>query len=152
MYKIIFRYLLFGIFCLLLACSNKPRDYDLPTVDVYSFKALPTGGLAPEFEIGLHIVNPNRTPLELSGIAYSIYIGGHKVITGVSNKLPVIEAYGEEKVTLLATTHLFSSLSLLANLLKRPRKSYDYRFEAKLDQGGLYPNINVVKKGSVELK
>lgn len=134
------------------ACAGAPKDYDVPTVDVYSFRALPTTGLAPEFEIGIRIINPNRTPLELTGMAYSIYIEGHKIITGVSNKLPVIEPYGRGEVTLLATTNLFSSLSLLADLLKQRRNSYDYRFEAKLDQGGLSPNINVVKKGKVDLK
>lgn len=152
MHEIILRYCLVAVFWFLSACSYQPKDYEIPTVNVYSFKALPTTGLAPEFEIGLRIINPNRTPLELTGLSYNIYIEGHKLITGVSNKLPVVEAYGQEKMTLVATTNLFSSLSLLADLLKQPRNVYGYRFEAKLDQGGVNPDIHVIKKGQVELK
>lgn len=152
MQKLIFRCLAISFFFYLSSCSNQPRDYEIPTVDVYSFKALPTTGLAPEFEIGLRIINPNRTPLELTGLSYSIYIEGHKLITGVSNTLPVIGPYGQDKVTLLATTNLFSSLSLLADLLKQPRDAFGYRFEAKLDQGGVNSDIHVVKKGEVKLR
>ena len=144
--------LIFIFIILLSACASTPSDYDTPVVNVYSFKALPSSGLAPEFEIGLRIINPNRTPLALSGMAYNIYIEGHQIITGVANKLPVVEPYGEGEVTVLATTNLFSSLSLLAELLKQQKNAYNYRFEAKLDQGGIAPNIRVVKKGKVDLK
>ena len=56
----------------------------------------------PRFEIGLHIINPNRQPLTLTGVAYTISIEGYRIMTGVSNTLPVIEAYGEGEVRLEA--------------------------------------------------
>lgn len=42
----------------------------------------------PRFEIVLHITNPNRDPLELEGISYTIHLEGNKVMSGVANDLP----------------------------------------------------------------
>ena len=133
-------------------CSTLQPGYEIPVVSITSFKALPTQGLIPQFQINLHIVNPNRSPLDLKGISYTISLEGHKIMTGVSNKLPKIEAYGEGDVMLKASVDLFSSIKFFANLLNNPIKDQiSYSLNAKLDAGSLHPLIRAAKKGQINL-
>ncbi len=142
---------LLSLFVLLAGgCATTP-DYDPPTVNVISLRMLPSGTMTPRFAIGLHIVNPNRTPLELKGIAYTVYLEDHKILTGASNDLPVIKAYGEGEVTLYAMTNIMGSISLISDLMKSPRKKYEYRLDAKLDPGGRRPELRIVEEGSLDL-
>ncbi len=147
--------LLTFIFCLTIlivtGCATIQSDYETPSVIISDFRALPSEGIAPKFQIGLHIINPNRTALDLKGISYSVSLEGHKILTGVSNKLPVVEAYGEGDVTLVATTDLFGGIGLFADLMNVQRETFSYLLKVKMDIGGLRPNIYINKEGSISL-
>ena len=136
----------------LQACANLRPDYETPSVAVNSFRALPSDGTFPNFEIGLHIINPNRTALELKGISYTISLAGHEIIKGVSNQLPRIDAYGEGDVTLIAAANLFAGVGLLTDLMRGSQDSLDYEFEAKLDVGAFMPAIRVRESGQVSMR
>ena len=41
--------------------------YEEPTVTISSFRALPSDGMVPKFEIGLNILNPNASSFRLDG-------------------------------------------------------------------------------------
>jgi LEA14-like dessication related protein len=133
------------------SCATLQTEFKEPTVSVTSFRALPSKGMAPRFEIGLHVTNPNRVALALEGLSYSVNIEGHQLLTGVANDLPVIEGYGEGDITLLATADLFNSISLISDLMRQPRDSFNYEIIAKLDLGGMYPDIPVKKQGQISL-
>ncbi|HKL27383.1 MAG TPA: LEA type 2 family protein [Desulfuromonadales bacterium] len=139
------------MFSAISGCAGLDGDFETPTVGVSSFRILPSEGVVPRFEIGLHIVNPNRTPLRLDGIVYSVILEGHKILTGVSGDLPVIAGYGEGDITLTATPDLLSSASLLSSLMNRPRQTFAYELHARLDIGQLRPRINVREQGEVSL-
>ncbi len=144
------------VVCLILivamfGCAGLEPGFETPTVGVSSFRILPSTGVAPRFEIGLHIVNPNRTALKLEGLVYSVTLEGHKVLIGVANDLPVIEAYGEGDVVLIATADLLNSIALFATLLQSQQEIFDYELDAKLDIGSFRPRIHVVKKGEISL-
>jgi LEA14-like dessication related protein len=139
------------VIALLGGCAGLQTDFKEPTVSVTSFRALPSEGMAPRFEIGLHVTNPNRRAIALEGLSYTVNIEGHQILTGVENELPVIEGYGEGDVTLTATADLFNSISLISDLLRQPRDSFTYEFVARLDLGGIYSDIPVEKKGQVSL-
>jgi hypothetical protein len=145
--------LLIYIFIILLAagCATLQTDYEEPSVVITDFRSIPSGGIAPRFEIGLHIVNPNRTALHLKGISYTVKLEGHKVLTGVSNKLPVIDAYGEGDVKLAATADLFGSISLQTDMIQNKRNAFRYVLDVKMDTGGLLPDIRVRKEGNISL-
>lgn len=133
-------------------CAGLRTDYEPPVVTVTSFEAIPTEGIIPKFKIGLHIVNPNRTPLDLKGVSYSIALEGHKIMTGVSNQLPHIEAYGEGDVELNAVVDLFSSIGFFTDLIRsQGTESIGYSFKAKLDPGSFHPMIRVSKEGRLSL-
>jgi LEA14-like dessication related protein len=142
---------LLAIFVSVFGCAGLEPGFETPTVGVSSFRALPSEKMVPQFEIGLHIVNPNRTALNLEGIVYSVILNGHKILTGASSDLPVIGAYSEGDVTLRATADLLSSISLLASLMKQGQDTFAYELDAKLDIGSLRPRIHVQEKGKLSL-
>lgn len=133
-------------------CAPLQRGYETPIVSITSFKPLPTQSLIPQFQIKLHIVNPNRSALNLKGIAYTIALEGRKIMTGVSNTLPRIEAYGEADVVLTASIDLFSSIGFFTDLVRNAQKDQiAYQFSARLDAGNLYPLIRATRKGTLSL-
>lgn len=136
----------------LWGCAGLTPDFEPPAVSISSFKALPGQGVVPRFEIGLHIINPNRSPLALKGVAYTISVEGHKILTGVANDLPTIEAYGKGDVLLEAGVDLFSSIMFFTGLAKGGRDEFNYSLAAKLDVGPLAPVIRVSREGRFNLK
>jgi LEA14-like dessication related protein len=142
---------LLAAFFSIFGCVALEPGFETPTVGVSSFRVLPSEGVAPVFEIGLHIVNPNRTALDLEGIVYSVALNGRKVLMGASSDLPVIGAYSEGDVTLRATADLLSGIGLLASLVKEGQDTFTYELDAKLDIGSLRPRIHVQEKGEISL-
>ena len=142
-------FLLQAIFIFFLsACATLPSDFEEPAVSVISFKPINSGGITPQFEIVLHVTNPNREPLSIEGMSYTIHIEDNKVMSGVANDLPTIEPYGEAEVTLNATANLMGGFKLLTGLMNTQAEEIDYQFKAKLDVGTFMPRIDVVKKGT----
>ena len=132
-------------------CSLLHPGYEIPSVNITAFKASPTQGLAPRFEIELHIVNPNRSPLVLDGIYYTIEIEGHRILEGVSNQHPTIAAYGEGDIVLGATANVVNSLRLIADLSQQLRNTFNYKLKTKLDIGTFRPSIRLTKEGTISL-
>lgn len=147
-------YVVICSFFILIAsgCSSLQPGYETPVVSITSFEAIPTKGIIPQFQIGLHIVNPNRSALNLKGVSYTIALEGHKVMTGVSNQLPQIDPYGEGDVLLTASIDLFNSIGFFTDLVTtRKKEKISYSLTAKLDAGTLHPLIRVTRKGELSL-
>ena len=137
----------------LSGCAGMGPGYETPTVSVQSFRPVASGdgsGL-PEFEIVLHVINPNLEPLELAGAAYTISLDGQQVIKGVSNEIPVIDGYGEGSFTLTAAVDLMAGIRLLRSLMQKEGDSFDYSFDAKLDPGTFRPKIRISDSGTISL-
>jgi len=136
---------------LLAGCAGMRPGWETPTVTVKSVRAIPSQGMLPEFEIDLHVVNPNREALKLAGVSYTVSLEGHELIKGVGNDLPVIEGYGEGDITLNASADLFAGVGLVRELMSSQKDTLRYSFEAKLDPGALRPSIRVKDSGEVSL-
>ena len=136
---------------LLAGCAGLRPGWETPTVTVKSVRAIPSQGVLPEFEIDLHVVNPNREKLKLAGVSYTVSLEGHELIKGVGNDLPVIEGYGEGDITLNASADLFAGVGLIRELMSTQKNTLSYEFEAKLDPGALRPAIRVKDTGKVSL-
>ncbi len=133
------------------ACATLQPDYETPTVNVKSIRPLPSEDLAPQFEIVLHIVNPNRAPLALHGIACTLSLDGYDLLTGVASDLPTIDGYTDGEIPLTATTSLLSGIRFFADLMQNKRESIAYELKAKLDPGSLRPTISITEKGKINL-
>ena len=136
---------------LLAGCAGLRPGWETPTVTVKSVRAIPSQGMLPEFEIDLHIVNPNREALKLAGVSYTVSLEGNELIKGVGNDLPVIDGYGEGDITLNASADLFAGVGLVRELMSSQKDTLSYKFEAKLDPGALRPSIRVRDTGEVSL-
>jgi len=135
-------------------CSCTPflqSGFETPSVSLTRFRVLPGDELVPVFEIGLHVVNPNRSALKLRGLTYQVELEGHKILYGVANQLPVIAGYGQGDVVLQARPDLFSTLQLFNSLMSQPRETFGYSFNATLDVGTFWSKINVNKNGQITL-
>ncbi|MCR9104740.1 MAG: LEA type 2 family protein [Gammaproteobacteria bacterium] len=136
----------------LVSCANVYQDMDPPKVSVDSFRALPSDGAAPRFEIKLRVINPNTTALDIAGVSYSIALLDRELITGVTNDVPLIEGYSEEVVTLEAGIQLFELLRLFTTLGAAADEPLQYRFSAKIDFKGLLPTQRVEDTGVINLQ
>jgi len=135
--------------CLLLqACATLDPDYEQPTVTLKSFRALPSEGMVPGFEIGLNVLNPNASSFQLQGVVYTVSIQGHDVVKGVGKDFPVVEGYSEETIKLTAAANLFAGVRLIMDLMRSPNANLEFEFEAKLDTGRFGRSIRVKEKGS----
>jgi LEA14-like dessication related protein len=142
---------LVGLALLLQACATMSPDYEEPTVTLTSFRAINSEGMTPSFEVGLRIINPNRNDLAIQGIVYTIALEGHEVVKGVGKDYPVVEAYSQQDITLLASVNLLSGLRLIGDLMRAESGALRYEFTAKLDPGGFYPSIRVSESGQLDL-
>lgn len=138
-------------FLLLQACASMDPDYEQPTVTLKSFRALPSEGGMPTFEIGLHVLNPNSAAFQLQGVVYTVSIQGHDVVKGVGKDFPVLEGYSEQTVKLTASANMLAGIRLVMDLVNSPSQSLEYEFEAKLDTGGFGRSIRVKENGSFRM-
>jgi len=123
-----------------------------PVVSLSSFKMLPGQTVSPRFEIGLHIINPNRNSLTFEGIFYTVTIEGYEVLAGVSDDLPTVGPYSEADLLLEAGVDVIKSIRLISSLMQQPRDSFKYGFKAKLDPGGVNPKITIQEEGEFRLQ
>lgn len=143
---------LFVCLCLTLSgCASLPTALKSPEVNLTSLELLPSTGIAQKFKIGLSITNPNTTALKLVGMSYDINLEGQDFISGVSNKIPVLEPYTETDVVLEASANLFKSLKVIERFLKGNMDAINYGFNAELDFGTFTPNMRVKKDGVISL-
>ena len=143
------------LFLLLIAistgCSKLLFDIQQPEVTVSSFRVLPSHGTALNFEIMLHIKNPNPVTLNLDGISYSASIENRRIISGNADALGSVEAYGEDDYPIFARADLVAGAALLVDLVRNPKEMVAYEFEATIDIGRLMPNIRVRKRGELSM-
>ncbi len=150
MRRVIFERLVTLLLLLALgSCATLKPGFETPTVTVKAFKLIPANSINPQFEIDLHIINPNDFSLVLKGVSYTASIEGHQLLAGVANDLPVVEAYGEVDVSLQARADLFSGFRLLGDLMKNQRQGLKYQINAKLDVGDFIPAIHIEEKGDL---
>ena len=150
--KILRRTFYFALFLMISGCAIIQPRFENPSVSLTSFQLIPSENMAPRFEIGLHVINPNKIPLPLQGMSYTVMLEGHQLLKGVTTDLPSIPAYGEGEVVLQATADLFSGLRLLNDLMSRPRETFTYELKAKLDIGSLLPIIWIREAGEITLQ
>ncbi len=150
--KLSFSFVLICLSSLFLqSCASLDPDYEQPTVTLKSFRALPSEGMVPSFEIGLNVLNPNNRAFQLQGVVYTVSIQGHDVVKGVGKDFPMVEAYSEETIKLTAAANLFAGVRLVMDLMQRPAENLEFEFEARLDTGGFGRSIRIKEKGSFRL-
>lgn len=134
-------------------CASLSNRYEKPQVNITSFAFAPnTVGLAPRFDIGIQIINPNRVALPFRGMSYAVDIEGYRILSGATPEIPTVPAYGQAEFVIQASPDLFGSARLLGDLFSHSqRNSVKYGFSARLDAGRLLPIIKIEEVGELKL-
>ena len=135
----------------LAGCAGLGSSIDPPIISVDSVKSLPMVDSGPRFRIVLRIANPNAQALDIAGISYGIALLDRELLSGVTNQVPTIEGYTEERVTIDAGVNLLEALKLLGSLGRTRGDALAYRFTAKIDFRGLIPTQYVEDSGELRL-
>jgi LEA14-like dessication related protein len=136
---------------LLAGCAHLTPELDPPTINVLSFKSLPSDVGTPRFEIKLRVLNPNKQTLDIAGISYSVAFLDRELITGVTNEVAPIAGYGEGVVTLDAQLQLLELVRLMTSLGSAGSRPLAYRFSAKIDFNGFLPTQHIEETGEIKL-
>jgi LEA14-like dessication related protein len=134
------------------ACSTVQPNFDAPRITVNYIKPLPSETLAPRFEIGLNVANPNDAPLTIQGAAYSVSLDGYEILNGVSNNLPIINGYSKEDITIEAQADLIVSMRFFSHLSKKPDDSFDYELTAKISAYNFSRPFRITDSGTISLR
>lgn len=137
---------------LLAACGSLTPGFQDPQVSITSFALAPeSSGIAPRFNIGIRVTNPNRVALPLRGISYEVEVEGNRILNGASPDLPTVGAYDTADFVIEATPDLFGGARLLGDLFARQRSNLGFTFRARIDTGSLLPAIRVEESGNFNL-
>lgn len=134
-----------------VACSTINPYQEEPEISVDSFNLKSANSLSPIFEIGLRVINPNKTPLNIEGLSYSATVEGKKVLSGVNGEAFNIAGYSEETLTLQAKADVISAVQLFTKLLGSDSNSKEYSLRVKMDVGSFKIPIVITKKGTFSL-
>ena len=141
-----------AVFCFWIflgtGCTTLRPDFVQPSVSVISFKPLSSPNLAPRFEIGMRVLNPNSARLSLRGMSYKLFLNDYEVVEGAANELPAVPTYGEAEFKVIATIDLFESIRFVSDMLRNAPGQVTYRFQARIDTGSMNPTILIEKTGS----
>jgi LEA14-like dessication related protein len=132
---------------LFAGCASLSPDFEEPSLQINSVRLINFDGITPQFEIDLHIVNPNRDVLDLKGLSYTLDLAGKQMVSGATSNLPVVTAYGEADFKIDANVSLLDGLQLLSKLMNEYQENLTYEFNAKLDLGSFYPTIPIKREG-----
>jgi len=144
-------YFLITLF-LLSGCATMNLDYEEPSVELVSFKALPTNGFEQNFEIGLKLTNPNNFELPFNGISYQLNVAGETLAHGVAANIPTAEAYGESRFVVPISTSLLGGIKVIKALMDSKGQDISYQLKAKLDIAiPFVPKLTVFQNGIIPL-
>jgi len=140
------------VILLFAGCASLSPDFEEPSLQINSVRLVNFDGITPQFEIDLHIVNPNRDALDLKGLSYTLHVAGKQLVSGATSNLPVIAAYGEADFKIDASVSLLDGLQLLSKLTNEYQENLTYEFNAKLDLGSFYPTIPIKREGVLNFR
>ncbi|MDE1461989.1 LEA type 2 family protein [Spartinivicinus poritis] len=151
-YLAFFRYIIISTFTLWLAgCATLAPNYEKPKIHITSIQVLEPDGFTQKFSVGLRLINPNSTSLQLSGMFYSISLEGFEVISGVTNQIPSVPGYSSTDFTVETSTNLINSIRFINDVLQHPKKQLNYELKAKMQGSNLFSSTTVVETGQIQL-
>jgi LEA14-like dessication related protein len=139
------RICLLAFLSLLAGCTNLQhlQNLDVTLTNISPATAI---GLSPRFNIQLLISNPNAQDLEIQGVSFNLNIANQKVLTGVSNQIPTLVAYGEVPIEVQSTIDLLSLYKLVTYLSRHMNEDIPYQLTSRIDPKGFIA-FNITKEG-----
>tara|TARA_B110000977_G_scaffold188488_1_gene256775 strand:- start:186 stop:668 length:483 start_codon:yes stop_codon:yes gene_type:complete len=141
-----------AIVLFLSGCASLSPDFDEPTVEVISIKALPAKGFEQNFEIGLKLTNPNNFELPFNGISCELSVAGATLARGVTADIPTAGAYGEARFVVPVSTSVVGGFKVIKALMDNQGQGISYQLKAKLDIDiAFVPKLTIIQDGMVPM-
>ncbi|HRP74088.1 MAG TPA: LEA type 2 family protein [Rhodocyclaceae bacterium] len=134
-------------------CAGVPAaQFERPGLTLTSFRMLPSDDVARRFLIGLRVINPNRTALEVSGLSFEVAFEDRRFLSGTVRNLARIPPHGESEIEVQASLGVHSDLRLFDELLNEPgRDRLRFDLRAQLDLGTLHTPVTLEESGDLRL-
>lgn len=115
-------------------CAGIGKRLETPRISLADIKVAETSGFETVFEVGLRVLNPNETALEVKGVDCELEVNGEPFASGISDARVTIPAYGAELVPVRAYSSVVSIFRSLVGLSKSAELGY--RIKGRLRLGG----------------
>lgn len=130
---------------LLSACATLQQQ-ESPRVSLVGLKLIDVSLLEQRFSLTLRVQNPNRTPLDIEGLSFKVEIDGKDFAQGVSSNGAEIPAFGEQLLTVEASSTLFDLIDQLQRL-QPDKNGLDYRIHGSISPRGSLINVPFERSG-----
>jgi LEA14-like dessication related protein len=135
----------------LASCSSFGPKLEAPRLMIISVAMTSADIFSQQFQLRMHVQNPNDRELPVKGIDYQLFLQGDSFAEGVSNAPFVVPALGETEFDLTVRTHFVSSIGRLLSRLNG-RDQVDYVIEGKVfTDVGMIRRIPFRESGTVNL-
>lgn len=137
----------FVMLCILFlsGCTSIQQLQDLE-ISLTKIEPVQPVGLSPRFNVHLLVANPNAQDLNIDGVSLQLNIADQKVLSGVSNQIPALKAYGETAVEIQTSISVFHILKILSVLNQQADGDIKYQLKTTIDPDGFIP-FNISKDG-----
>lgn len=139
------RILMFLCLGLLMGCTSL-QSLTSPEVSLMAITPKSDGGLTPKFTLKLNVTNPNDQDLDIAGVSFALSIDDQKVLSGVTNQIPVLKAYSETPIEVEASISLFKLFALATSLTSKSNKDSTYKLTTIIDPRG-FLKFNITNEG-----
>ena len=133
-------------------CSALGYKFETPQLTIVQVELVKGDLLQQNLRVRLHVRNPNRRELPVSGITYEIEVAGEKFAHGESERDFTVPALGETEFDVGVTANAAGVLLRLATGGIRS-DAVDYRLVGKVNlKSGLLRSLPFEQRGKVNLR
>jgi LEA14-like dessication related protein len=122
---------LIAAFCL-SSCSSIGGADVTPAVRVMDFNLVPRDDGGRDFIVALEVDNLGAEPIRLSGIEFTVRVGGEGFLQGVVAEPVIVPALDRVRVRARTSSEFISSVSRLITYLQGPESTLEYSIEGVL--------------------
>jgi LEA14-like dessication related protein len=117
----------------LSGCAGLGPKLETPRLTLVSARLASGDMFSQQFQIRVHVANPNDRELPIKGIDYKLFLEGDSFAEGVSNAPFVVPALGETEFDMTLKTNFMSSIGrLLSRLESSNRSAVRYSLSGKV--------------------
>lgn len=116
----------------LAACSSFVGADVTPAVRVMDFNLVPRDDGGRDFIVALELDNLGAEPIHLSGIEFTVRVGGEGFLQGVVAEPVDLPALDRVRVRARTSSEFISSISRLITYLQGPESTLEYTIEGVL--------------------
>ena len=127
-------------------CATFGPGLEPPEVTLVSLSPVAGELLEQRFAVGLRVLNPNDTALEVEGLDFTLDLNGTRLSRGVSGELFTVPRLGDELVTVVVTTTVFD---LFRQALAATRATaVEYELHGRVFLGGSVGTLPFEQQGT----